>query len=150
MCIICTVIQWLISTSIFLFPNDRYINISCSLTESTPVAKCLATLNCSKCDEVTTEVFTSHTLLPVTVGSDYHISVQAVRPDNNAPLEEYNTVETLSVPAAELSLQPIPTLSTKVHPLSTVHPQLTLQPQPPQHPNSGKTCKLVTLSCRLN
>ena len=140
------VVQWLISATIQLL-TDRYIYISCSVTESTPVAKCLATLNCTKCNEVTTEVFTSHILLPVTAGSDYHISVQAVRPDNNETLEEYSIVKTLLV--LELS----PELMTTIQPPSTLHLQPTLQPQsmvqthptlqpyPTPHPNSGASCK---------
>ena len=87
-----TVIQWLISASVQLHSNNQYINISCSVTESTPVAKCLVTLNSTNRDEVTTKV---HTLLAAIAGSDYHVSVHT---DNNVPLEEYSIVETLSVP----------------------------------------------------
>jgi len=65
------------------------------VTESTPVAKCVARLNCSKCDEV---VFTGSTFLPVIAGSDYQISVQVIREDTGLILEDYGIVDTISFP----------------------------------------------------
>ena len=153
---LCTVIQWLISAPVHLHSNNQYINVSCNTILSTPEAKCLATLNCTNCDEVTTKVFTGHTLLSVMAGSDYRISVQAVRSDNNVPLEEYSIVETLSVP------QPLPEPTTIHHPRptnqlqstqevratdrvqSTQQPQSTNQPRSTQQPDPGTSCKLCS------
>jgi len=87
------------------------------VTESTPLVKCVARLNCSKCDEVISEEFNGTILLPVIAGSDYHISVQVVRSDTNTILEDYSIVHTISVP------MPSP------------------QPNSTQHPDSEASCK---------
>ena len=152
-----TAIQWLISASAQLHSNNQYINVSCNTTLSAPEAKCLATLNCTNCDEVTTKVFTGHTLLSVIAGSDYHISVQAIRSDNIVPLEEYSIVETLSVPQPSpeptVAQQPLVTdqLQSAKLPQSTEHLQLTgkprstVMPQPTKYPGSGTFCMLLYL-----
>jgi len=152
-----TVIQWLTSAPVQLHSNNQYINVSCNTTLSTPEVKCLATLNCTNCDEVTTKVFTGHTLLAVIAGSDYRISVQAVRSDNNVPLEEYSIVETLSVPKPSPEpttiQQPLLTdqLQSAKLPQSTEKLQLTWKPrstrapQPTEYPGSGTFCMLIYL-----
>jgi len=95
------------------------------VTESTPLVKCVARLNCSKCDEVISEEISGLILLPVIAGTDYHISVQVFRPDTNTILEDDSIVRTISVPRP--SPQPNPTQQP--------------QPGPTQHPGS---CKFLT------
>ena len=58
-------------------------------TESTSLVKCVAILNCSKCDEIISEEFSGLILLPVIADTDYHISVQVFRPDTDTILEDY-------------------------------------------------------------
>jgi len=85
------------------------------VTESTPLVKCVARLNCSICDEVISEEFNGTTLLPVIAGSDYHITVQVVRSDTNTILEDYSIMQAILVPG--LSPQPNSTQPTQ-HPYS--------------------------------
>jgi len=95
-------------------------------------------------------VFTGHTLLSVIAGSDYHITVQAVRSDNNVPLEEYSIVETLSVPSPEPTTthHPRNQLQSTQEVRVTDQVQSTQQPQStnqgPKQPDPGTSCKLCS------
>ena len=124
-------VRWLQSATIMLLPDNQSIYISCNVTESTPTVKCLARLNCSICDEVTSEVFIRHTEISVMADTDYHISVLVVESQNSMPLENYSIVETVSVPklTPEPNLTPLP------------QPSLTQQPEPTEHPEPGTSCK---------
>ena len=72
--------------------------MTCDVVDSTPLARCVAILSCSKCDKVTTKVFTGQIEIPVITDTDYHISVQVVRGDSHDVLEDYGEMKTISVP----------------------------------------------------
>ena len=76
------------------------------MTESTPLVKCVARLNCSESNEVVTIVFTDNTFLPVKAGSDYQLSVQVIRADNGLVLEDYSNMETISIPKSTTDNNP--------------------------------------------
>ena len=72
--------------------------MTCDVVDSTPLARCVAKLSCSKCDKVTTEVFSGHIEIPVITDTDYHVTVQVVRGDSHDVLEDYGEMKTISVP----------------------------------------------------
>ena len=78
--------------------------MTCDVVESTPLARCIAILSCSKCDEVTTKVFTGHVEIPVITDTDYNISVQVVRGDSHDVLEDYGEMKIISVPKPPANL----------------------------------------------
>ena len=43
-------------------------------------------------------MFTGHIEIPVSVDTDYHVTVQVVRGDNRDVLEDYGEMKTISVP----------------------------------------------------
>ncbi|XP_065918442.1 uncharacterized protein [Dysidea avara] len=91
-------VRWLKSASVQLLQDNESISVMCNVTESTPLVKCLSRLNCSKCDGVTSKVFSGHIEIPVLADNDYHISIQVVREDTGVTLEDYSEVKTFSVP----------------------------------------------------
>lgn len=98
-------LQWLQSAMISLSPDNKSIIVTCDVTEASPRAKCLVTINCTKCreDPFTTKSFMESIELIAVPAKEYVITVQVVRADTNESLEEYIITRNIQVPRSKES-----------------------------------------------
>ena len=96
-------LQWLQSATVLLSPDNKTITVTCLLSEASPQANCLATLNCTECRDhpFTIMSFDKSTQLSVIPNKHYVITVQAVRTDDGEPLETYTITKFLRIPKDE-------------------------------------------------
>ena len=96
-------LQWLQSAMISLSPENESIIVTCEVTEASPPAKCLVTINCTKCreDPFTTKSFMKSIELIAIPSEEYVITVQVVRADTNESLEEYVITRSIEVPRSK-------------------------------------------------
>ena len=92
-----TSVRWLRSATITLLPDNRTVSVLCDVNESSPPVNCCVTVNCTTCELVISKVFTGSTELSVSPLNNYSISVQVIR-SNGTAVEDFNIVDTLSVP----------------------------------------------------
>ena len=88
---------------ISLSPDNNSIIVTCEVIEASPQAKCLVTVNCTKCreDSFTVKFIMASNQLTVLPGEEYVITVQAVRADTNESLEEYIITKVIQVPKSK-------------------------------------------------
>lgn len=88
---------------ISLSPDNKSIIVTCEVTEASPRAKCLVTINCTKCreDPFTTKSFMESIELIAIPSEEYVITVQVVRVDTNESLEEYIITRNIQVPRSK-------------------------------------------------
>ena len=73
--------------------------MTCEVIHASPQAECLVTINCTKCNESSYTFSGSIQLTISPAHSGYYlVTVQAIRSDNNEPLEDYNITQILQIP----------------------------------------------------
>ena len=74
--------------------------MTCEVTEASPPAKCLVTINCTKCRKDPFTITESTELIAIP-SEEYVITVQVVRADTNESLEEYVITRSIKVPRSK-------------------------------------------------
>ena len=93
-----TAVRWLRSATITIPTDNRTVSVSCDVNESNPPVKCRVIINCTTCELIISREFTGSIQQRVMPQNSYSICVQVIIAENGTAVDDYNILQTISVP----------------------------------------------------